>query len=533
LVLRASVAPSGGSGPVAFIVRIPSDPAQLDDLADGAREIDDRMRETLRRWNPDVPPAPPGGVHLAGAYGDFIAASVRIIDQLRDLRPDAKADGVPPGSRVLPDVVDEHFLMESEMYSGREKEARARLENVWRLENDRGLIVGAGGESNMKEMAAAVYSLCRHAELGGDWKYFDELYPDAYNALNSLREIRDREAVTGSESGKRNLLPPGSLGPGWEGDRPELTNTLWTLMALKAILEVSDRLFLPKKSEIREFYGQLRLAFMLHAREGLRDHPGGFGYLPMTIGPAAEALRPQSAQGTMAAALTPGLLFRPEDAFVGGFRKLMEAVTEEDVPVGTGPGSPESYRPEDAALMGQYAIWANLPELARKYFAGFLNHASPVFTWSTAQELAGPDSPGSRPPGGPGLNLRATAECIRYLRHMMVFEDQEVLRLLDGVAEADLTDYKPLEISDTPTRWGRVSIALEPVDKRTWTIRYSRVPVNQAKAPPLKSVELPRVLAPNFRFDTVTGSSAIKNGPRVIVDGASLKWEATLRNLMR
>ena len=113
----------------------------------------------------------------------------------------------------------------------------------------------------------------------------------------------------------------------------------------------------------------------------------------------------------------------------------------------------------------------------------------------------------------------------------------------DGVTEAleamvpgdisELAEGRMRKIERTPTRWGRVSVTLEPVDARTWKVSFLREPVNPEKAPPLKSVELPRVLAPNFRFDTITPVTAIKNGPRVVIDGAALRWEAVLRDLRR
>ena len=115
----------------------------------------------------------------------------------------------------------------------------------------------------------------------------------------------------------------------------------------------------------------------------------------------------------------------------------------------------------------------------------------------------------------------------------MVMEDEAVLRLFDGVAKMDMAEARPLRIERTPTRWGRVSVSLEPVDARTWKITYLREPVNAAQAPPLTSVELPRVLGPNFRFDTISPGTAIKNGPRVTIDGAVLRWEAMLRDLRR
>ncbi len=432
--------------------------------------------------------------------------------------------------------MDEHCISEAELYLGRDKDAKARLEAVWNLEDDRGLVIGAGGESNTKEMSAAIYSLCRHAEATGEWTMFNELYPDACNAVNSLKEMRDKASAlpAPSANARRNLLPEGSPGRGWDGVYEELTNTLWALIAVKQLLEISDRRFLLKKSELREFYGQLRLAFVTTARETTQRDPAGFSWFPLVAGkagPAGDAAggtRPQSGLGTLSLGLFPGLLFKKEDVVVRDFPGLVKASLREEIPAGTGPGSPDAYDPVDAALAAQALSWFGLSEEARTIMTGCLNHASPLFTWTTPAWRGVPG-----PAGQGGVDLRASAECVRYLRHAMVMEDGEILRLFDGLASADLADARPLRIDRTPTRWGRVSVSLEPVDARTWKATYLREPVDPVKAPPLTSVELPRVLGPNFRFDTVTPVTAIKNGPRVIIEGAALRWEAMLRDLRR
>jgi hypothetical protein len=519
---------AAGTGPVTFTIRVPAGEADAGDIADGFALITERAVAGRERWTAWKAARGPAGWDLPGVYGDFSVAGARIIDQMTPAADEEPKRASAQSVLRKPDLVDEHFISEAELYIGRDKDAKRRLEAVWNLEDEKGLLIGAGGEANMKEMCAAVYSLCRHAELSGDWTMFGELYPDAFNVLNSLRESRDRASALPQKStnAARNLLPEGSPGRGWAGTYQELTNTLWALIALKQMLDISDRQFLMKKSEIREFYGQLLLSLNSTARDTMRTHPAGFSWFPVIGVPGGAAeLPPQAGLGTLSLALFPGLLYKKDERMIQGYPALVNASLAKEVPAGTGPGGAGSTEPVDAAVVAQTLTWLSLPEEARKMFIGCLNHASSVYTWEPPQQTSGGDA---RP-----IDLRATAESLRFLRHAMVLEDEEVLRLFEGIAAADLAGSQPLRIENTPTRWGRVSVALEPVDARTWKAAYRREPVNPEKAPLLKSVEMPRVLGPNFRFDTISPGSAIKNGPRVIIDAQTLRWEAYLRDLRK
>jgi hypothetical protein len=523
-------APAAGAGTATYTIRVPSARADSGDVADGVERMADRTAAEMDRWTAWKGARGAAGWDLPGAYGEFSVAAARIIDQVSPpAEPQKVETGVAnPGAR--PDLVDEHFISEAELFIGREKEGRRRLEAVWNLEDDRGLLIGAGGPSNSKEMCAAVYSLCRHAELSGDWTMFDELYPDAFNALASLKRERDRLAALPEKSGNvaRNLLPEGSPGAGWVGTYAELTNTIWALIALKLMLDISDRRFLMKKSEIREFYGQLLLAMNTTARETTRTDPAGFSWFPVITAAGAGGtgeLPPQSGLGTLSLALFPGLIYKKDERMFQGYPALAAATLADGIPAGTGPGGAGGKAIVDAAIVAQTLTWLSLPEEARKMFIGYLNHASPVYTW--------PPPAHSSAAGPLPIDLRASAESLRFLRHAMILEDDGVLRLFEGIAAADLAAGKPMRIENSPTRWGRVSAALEPVDARTWKATYRREPVNPEMGAPLKSVEMPRVLAPNFRFDTISPGSAVKNGPRVLIDAEPLGWEAYLRDLRR
>ena len=54
----------------------------------------------------------------------------------------------------------------------------------------------------------------------------------------------------------------------------------------------------------------------------------------------------------------------------------------------------------------------------------------------------------------------ASAECVRYLRHMLVLEDGQRLRLLQGVVPGRALEGNHYSLENTPTRFGRVTLQL-------------------------------------------------------------------------
>ena len=56
----------------------------------------------------------------------------------------------------------------------------------------------------------------------------------------------------------------------------------------------------------------------------------------------------------------------------------------------------------------------------------------------------------------------ASAECILFLRHMLALEDGPALRVLPGIGDFELASAEPYRVDRTPTRFGRLSVSLEP-----------------------------------------------------------------------
>jgi len=234
--------------------------------------------------------------------------------------------------------------------------------------------------------------------------------------------------------------------------------------------------------------------------------------------------RPQVAQIYLSQAIFPGILFPKDNPITTGHIELMKAVTAEDVPIETGWLNDRSLWTYNAAVAAQMFLWAGYPDLARKTFVGFLNHASPLCAWREEQSLQ--DAPFEKYIGDMPHNW-ASAECIRYLRHMMILEDSEDLRLLLGLGQAELAAKKPISCVSAPTKWGRITITHEPGEKNRWVTRYTREAADSKFMPEIKHVILPRRLPVNVQFDKLTGAKFYKNGPEVFIDAAAMSWEAS------
>ena len=146
--------------------------------------------------------------------------------------------------------------------------------------------------------------------------------------------------------------------------------------------------------------------------------------------------RPQSAQWALSHAIFPGRVFDPRHPIVRGHVQLMQAVTKKRFrpkPDGLITKRVWNY---NAAFVAEVYLWLGMKQAAHDTFIGFLNHASPQYCWREEQPLqkcAG----GQRTVGDMPHNW-ASAECIRYVRHMLALEDAAHLRLLAGITDGEL-----------------------------------------------------------------------------------------------
>jgi hypothetical protein len=511
--------------PLRVLFRFPQEGQDYGRLQAGLEAPDqllDEVRAVWRRWQPFGGPVK---WQLNGRSHEFLVACARNIQQAREVKNGQLTFQVGPTCYRGLWVVDGHFILEAARYLGYDAEAQQGLETTWARQGPDGGIFAGGGPAHWKDTGIAMFSLVRQAELSQDWSYFRRKAPDVLRGVEFLRTLCERARNEGGAMGRYGLLSRGFCDGGVGGLRSEFTNTLWVLAGLKAVVEAAERQGVESLAPVKRFYDDLRTASFEAMRREVRRHAAGFDYLPMVMkddpqwsaADPWDRLRPQGAQWALSHAIYPGLLFERDDPVVRGHIALMQACTVEDVPAETGWIPHEGVWNYNAAFVAHVYLWAGQLDWARRTFAGFLNHASPLYCWREEQPLRG--SLVSTYVGDMPHNW-ASAECILYLRHRLALEDGATLRLLAAIGEAELTAREPAVLTETPTRFGRLSLNLEPVGRRGWQLEFRR-----GAGPAPARVELPLVLA-RHRLVGVTGAD-IRRGPGVVeVAPEATTWTA-------
>jgi hypothetical protein len=512
--------------PLRYFVRFPQENQSVDLLGEMMQQPDGLIaeaRDFWKQWKPF------GSVACSypGKHGEFLIACARNIQQAREMKDSRLVFEVGPTMYRNLWIVDGNFLLEAARYLGYDKEADEGLLSEWAKQLPSGQIVAGGGGEHWKDTAIAIFTLVRQCELKQSWQTFKDLEPNVRHAIDFLARLRSPARSGDSSNGRYGLLAPGFADGGIGGVRSEFTNTVWTLAGLKAAIGAADRLGMDFKAA-GSFYEELRASFLRAAKTEMVWHPAGFAYLPMLAHDDPEwenpdpwlRPRPQTAQWALSHAIFPGLVFEKDDPIVRGHIALLQSSTQEDVPAETGWLWHESIWNYNASFAAHVYLWAGLEDWADRTFRGFLNHASPLYCWREEQPLqqalVGQD-------WGDMPHNWASAECVRYLRHMLVLEDGQCLRLLQGVAP-NLGHGEPFALEQSPTRFGRVTLQLEPLDHdKGWKLDFALA----LSLPPGK-VELPREIA-GRRFDRTVGAKFEMGVRKVSIDPHARQWTAFWR----
>jgi hypothetical protein len=483
----------------------------------------DEVRAWWRQWH-----AFGGDVDwsLPGTNGDFLTACARNIQQAREVKNGRLVFQVGPTVYRGMWIVDGNFLLEAARYLGYDEAADRGLLSEWEQQNSSGQIIASAGKEHWKDTAIAIFTLVRACELKQDWTLLRQLAPKAGHAVEFLIGLRDQARKGDSPNGRYGILAPGFPDGGIGGVHFEFTNTLWALAGLRALAMANEKLRLPELERATPFYGELKAAFDRAAADQIVEDPRGFRYLPMIMreDPAMrentwDRPRPQTSQWAFSQTIFPGQVFTQDDPVVRGHIALMQACTQEDVPAETGWLRHQAVWTYNAPFVAEMYLWARRRDWARRTFIGYLNHASPLHAWREEQPL---QQALLGAMWGDMPHNWASAECIRYLRHMLVLEDDQRLRLLDGLSAADLRARQPFALAVTPTRFGRVSLEMEPAGVGGWKLHFRR---GAGIAP--ESIELRANLAPGATLRDVRGASLRKgSGGAGFVDPAAQEWTA-------
>ena len=409
---------------------------------------------------------------------NMLVASARNILQARDLDDEGR-----PVFQVGPTVyrglwmVDGHFLLEAAQYLHLEQDARHGMKTLMdRVRPDGSINVmvdlpGLDEHPHSKETGIALTTLVRQWELTGDDAWIQGLWPVVRGALDHIAELRRRARELPEDSPAKDLMPPAFPDGGVAGARPELTTALWTLVGLTHTARASARIAPDDHARVRRMRDELLDDVRRTAARYTGTLADGHTYTPMILPgsgthhtvpgvreqpPVFNRIRPESATWALAQAIWPGEVFEADERIVADYLHLLETLDAgEQVPTATGWLPYRALWTYYAAFAAQVRLHTARPDKARELLYGMCNHAAPTRVWREEQPLAGT---GHDQVWGEMPHNWASAELLRLVRGLLVFERAHTLEILPG-APADWVDHpEGIRVDRTPTRFGRVSV---------------------------------------------------------------------------
>jgi hypothetical protein len=416
---------------------------------------------------------------------DMLTASARNILQAREVVGGAPVFQVGPTIYRGLWVVDGHFLLEAGQYLGLREDAYKGVDVLLRRVRDDGSIIEMPFHS--KETGISLATLVRQTELQGDDDRLVELWPVIQRAVSHIETLRAEAYRLPADAPNYGLMPPSFADGGIGGKRAEYTTPLWTLVGLKAVAESARRLGEHADAEhFQRVYDELMADFMRCYRRDRKVLPDGISYLPQWMADSAghvwnpefageppphRRLNPQSGTWALEQAIYPGEIFAPEDEIVQEHCRLLDAIDDqEDVPQETAWLPYQALWNYQAGFAAEAMLYAGYPEKAIDYLYGMANHASPTRVWREEQSLAASDNGdfvGDMP------HNWASAEFVRLVRHLLIFERGETLELLPALPAEWLQPGAIVRVDRTPTRFGDVSLLVQCDDGGRPALTYT------------------------------------------------------------
>jgi hypothetical protein len=153
----------------------------------------------------------------------------------------------------------------------------------------------------------------------------------------------------------------------------------------------------------------------------------------------------------------PGLIFKQDDPILVGNLANLSANRCEGLVLGTG-WDPEGLWGYAGSFFAHAQLAAGDGVAAAKTAYAFANHASPLLAWREEQRPI--DHPEPHYVGDMPHNW-ASAEFIRLILHLIVFERGDELHLFEGLPPTWLKPRAELVINKALTRFGEVSLKLK------------------------------------------------------------------------
>ncbi|MFO7635365.1 MAG: hypothetical protein R6W76_22665 [Caldilinea sp.] len=416
---------------------------------------------------------------------EMVVALARNILQAREIKDNLPVFQVGPTCYRGLWIVDGHFFLEAAQYLGYGDDALGGIGTLLKHVHPDGSI--ARMQFHTKESGIAVATMIRQMELAGQDDHLEELWPTILNAVTYIEGLRAQADALPEDSSNFGLVPAAFGDGGVGGDRGEYTTPVWILFGLKTAMDAADRMgYAEDAARLRNDYTTLLANFRAHVKKFEKTLPDGTPYMPPVYDDSGlhhwipgypeevqrqNELQPESATWALCQAIWPGEVFAPDDPIVQNLLHLTDLVDDEEgIPATTGWLPYRAVWNYHASFAAHVWLYAGRPDKAVDYLYAFANHAAPTRVWREEQSLK--SSHNGQLIGDMPHNW-ASAEFIRLVRHLLVFERGETVEFLAGLPENWIYPGATAELEATPTRFGPVTLKLEIGEGRRFSLRIT------------------------------------------------------------
>ncbi len=306
-----------------------------------------------------------------------------------------------------------------------------------------------------RETPHFIWLLYRYAVISGDKVWLQERWPYMEKAVAHIQELR-RRTFTNADVPYYGLIPPGLTDGGIGGVNPEYGGVFWSLIGLKTAIKAARYI---GKSAVAEQWQQEYDIFLQYfqaaAERDMRRNERGFVYLPMKMNVTGDIPDPQRGQGQMCHLIFPGKVFGLEQPFIRGMLGIFDQNLVQGLVIDSG-WLKGGVWPFFAAHRGLAELWVGRPQRAVDALFAFADHATPTLNWVEEQM---PVVEKGRI-GGDQPQTNASAQIIRLLRHLLVFERGCNLEIFNGLPRTWLYPGARLHLNEIATELGPVSIEM-------------------------------------------------------------------------
>ena len=382
------------------------------------------------------------------AVQNLLESCVRNIFQAREIKESRPSFQVGPTCYRGTWAVDGAFILEAVTYLGLEKEARPGLE--LQLEK----VGGPGGIEFSKKAGIRLWAIWRHAQLTGDWNWLKKEWPVVEREVNLIKKYREMSRKDPTQP-NYGLMPVGTGDGGLGGMHREYTNVYWNLAGLKAAVAMAAKMKKPVyadwQAEYQDFWDTFDRA---RNRDKLVDSFGNV-YVPVVM-KGEKPKPPQLGAWAFLQSVFPGRVFSPDDSLMLGTIATLDAHQREGLILGTGWDRDGIWN-YAGSFYGHAHLWLGHGRKAAATLYAFANHACPLLCWREEQPVLWDAV--DRYTGDMPHNW-ASAEFIRFVRHLLVLERGQELHLFEGLPLSWTKPGDELRLDEIATSFGKISLSL-------------------------------------------------------------------------